>query len=129
MGNWNHTCAVSNLHITAGQKVVVFMLLKNKNDRTFCHGNALYDVCPIPFYGEYDDYGSVENCHGFGLNIVIEAIRNRLYRFGQGPNQYHDCEVNKDNFNIEKMFEADHEDRLGIEHLSTWDIDAHQLVN
>ena len=126
MGSWNHTCAVSNLHITAGQEVVVFMLLENKDAKTFCYGNAMYDVCPVPFYGEYDDYGAVEDCHGFGLNIVVEALRDRLYRFGQGPNSSHDCEVNKDNFSIEKLFEADHEDRLGIEHKSYWDSDAYQ---
>jgi len=32
MGSWNHTCAVSNLHIHAGQDVVVFLLLKKHDD-------------------------------------------------------------------------------------------------
>ena len=63
MGSWNATCAVSNLHITAGQDVVVFMLLKNNREKTFCYGNALYDVCPVAFYGKYNDYGAVEHCH------------------------------------------------------------------
>jgi hypothetical protein len=127
MGSWNGTCAVSNLHVTAGQKVVVFILLENKENKTFCYGNALYDVCPIPFYGEYDDYGAVENCHGFGLDIVVEALRNKLYRFGVGANETHDCEVNRDNFSIEKLFEADHEDRLGIEYHSSWNNDSYNL--
>lgn len=115
MGSWNGTCAISNLHVTAGQRVAVFLLLQNRGERSFCHGNALYDLCPIPFYGKYDDYGGVKNCEGFGLNIVVEAMRDQLYKFGQGPNEYHDIEVNKENFCIERLFEADHEGRLGVE--------------
>ncbi len=126
MGSWNGTCAISNLHITSGTPVAVFMLAKNNTEKTFCYGNALYELCPIPFYGKYNDYGAVEDCHGFGLNIVIEAIREKLYKFGQGPNSSHDCEVTKENFDVEMMFEADHEDRLGIEHYSSWNGDEYQ---
>jgi hypothetical protein len=126
MGSWNGTCAISNLHITSGTPVVVFMLAKNNAEKTFCYGNALYELCPIPFYGKYNDYGAVEDCHGFGLNIVVESIREKLYKFGQGPNSSHDCEVTKENFDIEMLFEADHEDRLGIEHHSSWDSDEYQ---
>ncbi len=123
MGSWNGSCAISNLHITAGAPVVVFMLAKNNREKSFCYNNALYELCPIPFYGKYNDYGAVEECHGFGLNIVIEAIRTKLYKFGQGPNNYHDCEVNKENFNIELLFEADLEGRLGIEFNDRWNDD------
>lgn len=125
MGSWNGTCAVSNLHVHAGQKVAVFLLLENKNKRSFCYGNAMYDVCPIPFYGEYNDYGAVENCHGFGLNIVLKELRDRLYEFGQGPNSAHDTPVNKGNFDIDMLFEADHEDRLGIQETSRWNDDEY----
>jgi hypothetical protein len=127
MGCWNGTCAVSNLHVTAGQKVAVFLLLENKDKRSFCYGNAMYDLCPIPFYGEYNDYGAVENCHGFGMNIVLEALRERLYEFGQGPNSAHDDTVNKGNLTIETLFDADHEDRLGIQETSNWNNDEYDL--
>ena len=126
MGSWNGTCAVSNLHVTAGTEVAVFMLLENKEKKSFCYGNALYDLCPIPFYGKYNDYGAVEECNGFGMNIVVEAIRARIYEFGQGPNSYHDIVVNKDNFDIDMLFEADHEDRLGIQELRSWSSDEYQ---
>lgn len=125
MGCWNGTCAVSNLHVTAGQEVAVFMLLENKEGKSFCYGNAYYDVCPLPFYGEYNDYGAVENCHGFGLPIVLDAIKDRLYEFGTGPNDCHDIAVNKGNFNIEMLFEADHEDRLGIQDAKSWNSDEY----
>lgn len=125
MGCFNGVCAVSQLHVTYGQEVAVFMLLENKNKKTFCYGNAMYDVCPIPFYGEYNDYGAVENCNGFGLPIVLGAIKSKLYEFGQGPNSSHDTPVNKANFNIGMLFEADHEDRLGIQQSRTWDQDEY----
>ena len=123
MGCWNGTCAVSNLHITNNQRVAVFMLLENKNKKSFCYNNAAYDICPIPFYGNYNDYGAVEDCEGFGLTVVVEAIRAQLYKFGQGDNECHDCEVTKENFDIEKLFEADAEDRLGIEYHDYWNAD------
>jgi len=128
MGSWNHTCAVSNLHIGAGEEVVVFLLLKNHNtdDGSFCYGNALYDVMPLPFYGKYDDYGGVEDCHGFGLPILIEELRARLYKFGQGPNEVHDCEVTPEDFTVEKLFEADHANRLGIQDHWVWDNNEYQ---
>lgn len=128
MGSWNGTCCVSNLHVTSGTEVAVFMLLENKEKKSFCYGNALYDLCPIPFYGKYNDYGAVEDCNGFGLNIVVEAIRERIYEFGQGPNSSHDIVVNKDTFDIDMLFEADHEDRLGIQELRSWNTDKYQHV-
>jgi hypothetical protein len=115
MGCWNHTCAISNLHVRAGQQVAVFLVAKNQNTDSNCYANSFYDPCPIPFYGEYDDYGGVENCYGAGLPLLMEELKSQLYEFGQGPNEYHDCEVNKDNFDITKLFEADHESRLGIQ--------------
>lgn len=114
MGCWNGTCAVSNLHVTHGTEVAVFLLLKNSRENSFCYGNALYDVCPVPFYGKYDDYGGVEECYGFGLPIVLNALKEQLYEFGQGPNEYHDCEVRRDNLDIELLFQADGEGRLAV---------------
>lgn len=120
MGSWNGTCAVSNLHILAGQDVAVFMLAEKKKRDSFCYVNAMYDLCPIPFYGKYNDYGGVEDCHGFGMNIVVDAIRNNLFEFELGENEYHDIEVKQGNFDVNKLFEADHEDRLGIVDVDYW---------
>lgn len=128
MGSWNHTCAVSNLHVCCGNEVVVFMLAQNHTTRSFCYSNAHYDLCPIPFYGKYDDYGGVDECNGAGLNVVIDSIRSRLYEMGEGANQYHDCEVRKDSFDVAKLFEADHEDRLFVHDYSrSWNQDSYSL--
>lgn len=127
MGSWNHTCAVSNLHIHAGTDVTVFLLVKKYSTEagSFCYGNALYDVVPLPFYGKYDDYGGVEDCHGFGLPIILETLKKRLYKFGQGPNSCHDCVVTPELLDVEMLFEADHEGRLGIDDPAYWDHDTY----
>jgi hypothetical protein len=123
MGCWNGTCMISNLHVKSGQDVIVYMIAKNKDTDSYCYPNTVYNPCPIPFYGKYNDYGAVEDCHGVGLDLVVNSIRNQLYEFHQGPNSCHDCEVLKTNFDLEKLFEADHEGRLGIEDGHTWDGD------
>lgn len=127
MGCWNGTCMISNLHVTAGQEVIVFMLAKSGPSDNFCYEHSFYTPCPIPFYGEYNDYGAVENCRGFGLDLVVDAIRNQLYEFHQGPNSSHDCEVLKTNFDIDKLFDADHEGRLGIQKGHEWDGDDYDI--
>ena len=123
MGCFNGVCAVSQLHVTNNQEVAVFMLLENKEHKSLCYGNAMFDVCPIPFFGIYNDHGAVEDCNGFGLPIVLDAIKTRLYEFGEGPNSSHDIAVNKTNFNLGMLFTADHEGRLGIQQTTGWNND------
>ena len=127
MGCWNHTCAISNLHISAGQRVAVFLIAQNRDTDSYCYTNSMYDPCPVPFYGNYDDYGGVEDCEGYGLPILLESLRHRLYEFGQGPNECHDCEVRRGDFDIEKLFEADHEGRLAIQQHYFHDSDEYDL--
>lgn len=114
MGCWNGTCAISNLHIKSGEDVAVMMLGKAYNVHDFCYTTSLYHLVPIMFYGQYNDYGAVEKCHGVGVDMVVNALKNNLFEMEQGDNQYHDIPVKKETFNIEQMFEADHENRLGI---------------
>lgn len=103
------------------------MLLENKRSKSFCYGNALYDVCPLPFYGKYNDYGAVEDCQGPVLPIVVDEIKRQLYEFGQGPNSSHDMVVRRADFDIDLLFEADHEDRLGIQYTPFFDEDDYDL--
>jgi len=116
MGCWNQTCVVSNLHITAGQKVAMFLLVQNHHESEgFYYPDVLNKLCPFPFYGEYDDYGAAENCHGLMLNQVVAAVQSQLVEFDLGENQYHDIAVKRDGFDINVLFEADHEDRLFVD--------------
>jgi hypothetical protein len=114
MGCWNSTCAVSNLHIKAGQKVAVFLLVASEFEPNYCYTNSVYNPCIFPFYGEYDDYGGVENTHGVAHDMIIEAMRSQLHEMDLGRNQYHDIAVKKENFDAAMLFEADHENRLFI---------------
>lgn len=114
MGCWNGTCSISNLHIHAGKRVMVFILSKNNRPDSLCYSNALYSPCLFPFYGEYDDYGGVENCTGETLPLLLDTIKSKLFEYDLGENKYHDIEVKAENFNIELLFAADHEGRLAI---------------
>lgn len=115
MGSWNGTCAVTQLHVTSGQKVAVFMLQKREKQHDFCYTHTFYRPCILPFYGEYNDYGAVEHCYGIGLPVILECIKSQLTELEQGPNQYHDIAAKRDTFDIDALFELDHEDRLFID--------------
>lgn len=114
MGCWNGTCAISNLHIFDNQDVMVLMLAKNKKEGSLCYSQAHYQLLPIPFYGQYNDYGAVTKCHGIFLEGLVKKIKKNLFEMEVGTNEYHDIAAKKDEFNIEKLFELDHEGRLGI---------------
>ena len=113
MGSWNKTCGLSNLHITAGTPVYVFVLEKNK-DYDHCHSTGLFAPLLLPFESVYDDYGGGENSSGPALDYIMNMIKKDLVELEAGENQYHDIEVKREGFTPEKFFEAVHEDRLSI---------------
>lgn len=51
MGCWNETCMITQLPITSGQKVALFILKKMRNR---------YVVSSFAIKGEYNDYGQLE---------------------------------------------------------------------
>lgn len=74
MGCWNETCIVSNLPITCGDEVAMTIVTKNE-DGEWYKPNSLFYISPIMFYGEYNDYGSGEGCHGLGLDFTADEFR------------------------------------------------------
>jgi hypothetical protein len=114
MGCWNKTCGLSNLHITAGTPVYVFVLEKNK-DYDHCYSTSLFAPLLLPFESTYDDYGGGEDSHGVALNLIMGGIKKELVEMEVGENTYHDIAVKKEDFDAEKFFEAVHEDRLSIQ--------------
>jgi len=114
MGCWNKTCGLSNLHITAGTPVYVFVLEKNK-DYDACYSTGLFSPLLLPFESVYDDYGGGEDSSGPALDYIMNMIKKDLVEMEVGENQYHDIEVKKEGFGPEKFFEAVHEDRLSIQ--------------
>lgn len=67
MGCWSVACGVSNIAITAGNKCVLLPLRKNEGD----YGYFEYIPAMLPIFGEYDDYGGIENIE---KNINTELI-------------------------------------------------------
>ena len=116
MGCWNHTCAITNLPVMYNDPVYVILLLKQEDDDSLCYPTAFWRPLPFYFEGKYNDYGAVEKCHGPMLDDIIQAFKNCLHEMEVGENEYHDIPVKRDNFTIETLFNADHENRLNIDY-------------
>lgn len=114
MGSWNETCAISNLPIGYGDDVIVMLLVQQPHDGFVCYATDWWKPLPIYFEGKYDDYGRAEDCHGPLLDFAIESLRDNLYELEQGENQFHDIPVNKNNFDIQLLFNACHNGRLFV---------------
>jgi hypothetical protein len=114
MGCWNKTCGISNLHIYAGQPVYVFVLEENISEDSYCYSTCLFKPCLLPFNSEYDDYGGGENSSGVGLPFILNSLREKLVELEVGENSYHDIVVKRGDFDIDKFFEACHENRLFV---------------
>lgn len=57
MGSWSVYCGISNITITAGTECALIPLKKNDN----MEGYLPYLPATLPIFGEYDDYGGIEN--------------------------------------------------------------------
>jgi hypothetical protein len=114
MGCWNETCAISNLHITAGQRVVVLALGEPLGQNPDYFEGGSYKPVPILWEGEYDDYGRAENQSGFGLGFFLKELKERLVEMEVGDNQYHDIAISKDALDETFIWEAHHEGRLRL---------------
>lgn len=112
MGCWNKTCGLTNLHIYAGTPVYVFILVEPTYGGDDSSPNSIYDVCPTPFYSHYDDYGGGEDSSGSWVPYLISGFSENLIEKEVGENEYHDIEVKREGFDLEKFFETVHEKRL-----------------
>lgn len=75
MGCWNATCNVSNLPIFAGEKVVVIPLVRvmeGARATNCCYPTDNFVPYAFPIFGEYNDYGGVENA------TTLEDNKNHL---------------------------------------------------
>lgn len=57
MGSWSVYCGISNISITDGNECVLLPLKKNDG----YHGYLPYLPATLPIFGEYNDYGDIEN--------------------------------------------------------------------
>ncbi len=116
MGCWNATCAVTGLPIFDDDEVEVLLVktITGQDSSSFCEPYSYYVPLPLTFSGQYNDYGAVKNCHGVALDIIVESLRKVLTEREEGENEYHELEVKREDFNIEKLFRLDHEGLLYI---------------
>lgn len=112
MGCWNKTCGLSNLHITAGDDVYVFVLEENTDKTDRCYSTAFWKPVLLPFMSKYNDYGGGEESSGPGFQIIMDGVAKKLVEMELGENEYHDIPVKKEGFGEEQFFEAVHEGRL-----------------
>lgn len=57
MGSWSVYCGISNIAITSGNKCALLPLKKSENGR----GYLPHTPATLPIFGEYNDYGGIEN--------------------------------------------------------------------
>lgn len=56
MGSWSVYCGISNIAITSGQKCILLPIKKNSGSET-----REWQPATLPIFGEYNDYGGIEN--------------------------------------------------------------------
>ena len=112
MGCWNKTCGLSNLHITAGTDVYVFVLEENTDKTDRCYSTAFWRPLLLPFTSKYNDYGGGEESSGVCFQFIMDSIAKELTEMEVGDNEYHDIAVKKEGFGEEQFFESVHEHRL-----------------
>lgn len=113
MGCWNGTCGITNLHIMANEDVVVFPLTY-RPESNLCYSSCFYVPFPLAFYGQYNDYGAADECHGIGLDLVLKMLRRNLVELEQGENESHDIPVTREELDVELFWSAIHERRLQV---------------
>jgi len=113
MGCWNQTCGLTQIHIRAGEPVLVFPLIESNRD-SLCYSTPYWTPFPIPFASEYNDYGGGENSSGLGLDMILHFLQKNLAEIEQGENKYHDIAVKREGFDEDKFWEAIHEMRLKV---------------
>lgn len=75
MGSWDETCFLSNLPIRHGEEIAALLLVENKPGWSSLHSTRFYWPAPAMFYGKYDDYGGVEDCHGSQIDFLQDELR------------------------------------------------------
>ena len=115
MGCWNKTCGLSNLHITSGTPVYVFVLEYKGFPDSLCYSTPFYGPLLLPFNSVYNDYGGGEDSSGPGFAPIMAAIKEQLVEMDLGKNTSHDIAIKKEAFDEELFFEAIHEDRLSVQ--------------
>lgn len=115
MGCWNESCAISGLPILQGDDVKLIVLAENYWNATSCTDvNTFFIPYGFAFDGTYNDYGGIDINTEVekSAELTLSLVKSELVELEQGENKYHDILVKKEGFDLEKLMEASHENRL-----------------
>lgn len=95
MGSWNGTCMVSGLPIVYGDSIVCLIIKQNTSgtwgSECYCYAEA--QLVSHPIYGEYNDYGGIQNIEDNPDNEeLLEFLKKNLI-----PSEGHSLGVDTDN--------------------------------
>jgi hypothetical protein len=87
MGSFNVICNLSGLHIERGDKVRAVVCLpsvrSHDTDVSMCYSTDMKFPCLLPVFGEYDDYGGIENVVDDPATILSAAFLDNYLASGQ----------------------------------------------
>lgn len=95
MGCWNGTCGISQIHIRAGEEVVVFPISQVMFS-DLCYTTSFWTPFTVPFYGKYDDYGNADETHGIGLKLMLSELKRAV--------------ITADDEDVDELFEEEEDD-------------------
>lgn len=90
MGSWEGTCGVSQLPILYDEEVALFILVKNNLTQRMSkteeigggglvHPDSLYKPICLPIFGNYADYGMIDNIEDKGDVVLSHLKYMRIY--------------------------------------------------
>ena len=95
MGSFNIVCSVSNISISSGDPIVFIPLEVAKypykvgdGNHTLISSHCFYAPVTMPIFGEYDDYGGIENIIRDENLEIIEAYFKKTFKSVDGVNNF-----------------------------------------
>lgn len=118
MGCWNQTCAITNLPILSSEPVYTFFLRHTGTTADRCYSSSFWQLYPFHFTGKYNEYGSVDDCTGDFLQYILDYIKKELVILPITSDN--DIIIKREGFNVDAMFEYDHEEVLYLNSDNTY---------
>lgn len=117
MGSWNQTCGITNIHIRSGERVTAFAIVEDTQDN-MCYTTGLFVPFMLPIYGEYDDYGRLDQSTGLGFTLLLERLNTHAVERPVGENQRREIAIERGKFDDAYFWNAIHLHRIQVE--SRW---------
>lgn len=130
MGCWNETCAITQMPIHVGDPVVLVFLTKvdrhAENHNGFCHVNDIWTPKFLPVFGEYDDYGGLEEIQeNWNTEYIVDSLKSELMAVRLSTPTVHTLQdaddlhgehedLDLDSFDLSDVLEQIHQDKVWV---------------